>query len=250
MADIGDHTVKRFSTSGQLLTTIGTTGQAGNATSPYQFDHVADIAFAPDNDDGGGDENGFVFISDGDGGENNRVAAFAPVDPTDPTTSYQLMWHFGKFGLAPNNFNSPHSLTIDETRRLWVADRDNKRVSYFGQTPSGETVLGSWNCWLNPTIGGDAVAWGIASYHANSWLAMADGQSSQLLIVAAQFKARTCNVMWRGPVPTGAGGQVHLLDVDQSTGDVYVAVIGTAPNTYAFKYQYTPPPPPPPPSDQ
>jgi hypothetical protein len=41
-------------------------------------------------------------------------------------------------------------------------------------------------------------------------------------------------------IPTGDGGQVHLLDVDQQNGDVYVAVIGVAPNSFVRRFQYSP----------
>ena len=69
VTDTKSHTVNKYdAATGKLLLTLGTAGKSGNGTNPVQFGSVADVAF---------DSSGNLFISDGDGGENNRVMKLA-----------------------------------------------------------------------------------------------------------------------------------------------------------------------------
>lgn len=58
------HTVKQYSTSGKPVQTLGTPGKPGSALIPLQFDQPAEIFV---------DQNGDIYIVDGDGGLNNRL---------------------------------------------------------------------------------------------------------------------------------------------------------------------------------
>jgi len=223
VTDEGDggsgHTVKRFvAATGELLLTLGTAGQNGTGVDPFQFDNVADVAF---------DANGTVFVSDGDGGENNRVSAFAPPD-------YQLLWYFGHAGKSHYDFSSPHSIAVDQLQRVWVADRGNNRVVLYGQSADGPIWLATWTCFF------PSVAWGVSVWRDRSWLIMADGRENALIVadIGSGPAPRRCNIMSRTAIV--GPGQVHLLDVDQHTGDVYVAVIGDSPDTFARRYKYVP----------
>ena len=104
--------------SGKLELVLGTAGQAGNGTFPLQFGNVADVAF---------DTSGALFVSDGDGGVNNRVVKIGASAPT----RYSVIWTAGNGGDVEGNFSSPHSLAYDGSvrgGRLWIADRNHLRV--------------------------------------------------------------------------------------------------------------------------
>lgn len=120
----------KFTTSGELLKTIGTKGyRSDTGVDPTNFSSAAyqqvthgggpfnlptDIAFAP---------SGEMFITDGYG--NARVHKFA----ADGT--YLFSW--GEPGTGPGEFNMPHGVWIDRQGRVLVCDRENDRVQIFSQ---------------------------------------------------------------------------------------------------------------------
>jgi hypothetical protein len=125
ITDTGDHTLRRFNVaSGALEVTLGTAGQAGNGTYPLQFGSVADVAF---------DASGALYVSDGDGGVNNRVLKIGAASEAGGGVGarYAVVWVAGNGGDVAGDFSSPHSLTYESSvrgGRLWVADRNNCRV--------------------------------------------------------------------------------------------------------------------------
>ncbi len=130
--------VLEFTTTGELLRSIGTrgfrsdTGVAPDDFSSKAYQHVTrgggpfnlptDIAFAP---------SGEMFITDGYG--NARVHKFA----ADGT--YLFSW--GEPGRGPGEFNLPHGVWVDREGRVLVCDRENDRVQVFSQ--EGE-YLSTW----------------------------------------------------------------------------------------------------------
>ena len=119
-----------FTTSGQLLRTIGTRGARSDTGVPADhfksdaykyvthggppFNLPTDIAVAA---------SGEMFITDGYG--NARVHKFA-ADGTH-------LFSWGEPGTAPGQFNLPHGVWIDKDGRVLVADRENDRVQVFDQ---------------------------------------------------------------------------------------------------------------------
>jgi sugar lactone lactonase YvrE len=128
VSDIGYHVVRKFSPSGELLTTLGTLGQPGNG--PTHFDQPTDMAV---------DADGSVYVSDGYG--NNRVVQF------DPQGNFVRSW--GKMGTAAGEFSLPHAIALDRNGRLYVADRNNARIQVFDRAGK-----------LNDVIGDVIVPWG------------------------------------------------------------------------------------------
>lgn len=63
------HTIQQYSTWGKLLQVIGTPGKAGSGLNPLQFDQPAEIFV---------EENGDLYVVDGDGGMNNRLLKLTP----------------------------------------------------------------------------------------------------------------------------------------------------------------------------
>src|SRR5437773_11458190 len=73
------------------------------------FKTPTDVVWIPD---------GMIFVSDGYG--NKRVVKF------DKNGKYLMAW--GTPGTGPGQFNTPHSVTTDRNRRVYVSDRANNRI--------------------------------------------------------------------------------------------------------------------------
>jgi 6-bladed beta-propeller len=107
------HQIFKFSNDGKkLLMTLGERDEPGN--DPTHFKRPTDIAWLPD---------GTFFVSDGYG--NSRVVKF------DKNGKFVMTW--GVRGTGNGEFNTPHSITIDRNRRVYVADRANQRIQVFDE---------------------------------------------------------------------------------------------------------------------
>ena len=107
------HQVFKFSTSGELLMTLGEAG----VSDQYHFTAPSDVITAP---------NGDIFVADGHNQDgNNRIVKYS----SDGT----YITHFGETGYGPGQMLGPHALAMAPDGRLFVADRWNKRISIFDQ---------------------------------------------------------------------------------------------------------------------
>jgi len=120
-----------FTTSGELLRTIGVKGfRSLTGVAPDNFKSDAyksvthggapfnlptDIDVAP---------SGELFVTDGYG--NARVHKF--------TADGDHLHSWGEPGTEPGQFNLPHAVWIDRKGRVLVADRENDRVQVFDQS--------------------------------------------------------------------------------------------------------------------
>ena len=124
--------IYKFTTTGELLQTIGTKGYrsdtgAGDMIYGYKilthpggpFNLPTDLAF---------NETGDLFISDGYA--NCQVHRF--------TADGKHLYSWGTPGKGPGQFTLPHGVWIDRRGRVLVADRENDRVQVFAQ--SGEFI--------------------------------------------------------------------------------------------------------------
>jgi len=110
----GDQVFK-FSPDGKVLMTLGKAGVAGDG--PDTFGPPSDVLVAP---------NGDVFVADGHGGNTNaRIVKFSK--------NGKFIKTWGKKGSGPGEFDTPHSLAMDSSGRLFVADRGNSRIQIFDQ---------------------------------------------------------------------------------------------------------------------
>ena len=135
-ADNFDHTVRKFTTDGRLLMTLGDTkhpaetgfklGHSPVCCAAGPFNMVTNAAVAPDGD---------LFVSDGYG--NARVHRFS--------ADGKLKASWGEPGSKPGQFNLPHSIVVDRAGRVFVADRENSRIQIFSS--AGE-LLDIWT-WVN-----------------------------------------------------------------------------------------------------
>ena len=134
-----DHTVKKCSPEGELLMTLGTSGQPSDTgvedmdyrtiqDSAPPFNFPTNVALASD---------GSIYVSDGYG--NARVHKFSPEG--------ELLLSWGEPGSGPGQFNVPHGIAIDKQDKVYVADRENSRIQIF--TSDGE-LLTEWTNVARP----------------------------------------------------------------------------------------------------
>jgi DNA-binding beta-propeller fold protein YncE len=151
--DDGDHTVKVFSPSGELLMTLGTEDEpsdTGFRDANDFFERIASIrrGAGPFNRPTGVTvpDSGEIFVADGYG--NARVHVFGP--------DGNLRRSWGDPGANPGEFRVPHSIHPDDDR-IWVTDRENSRIQIFDA--EGKFVT-EWTDLIRPTdlaIDGDTV---------------------------------------------------------------------------------------------
>ncbi|WP_153795809.1 peptidyl-alpha-hydroxyglycine alpha-amidating lyase family protein [Foetidibacter luteolus] len=110
ITDVGLHQVFKFSHNGKLLMKLGEARVAGNDS--LHFNKPTDIAIASD---------GSFYVSDGYG--NSRIIKFSP------TGKYLFEW--GRGGNKAGEFNIPHGICLDNTGKVYVADRENNRIQQF-----------------------------------------------------------------------------------------------------------------------
>jgi sugar lactone lactonase YvrE len=124
------HQVFKFSPDGKVLMTLGKAGITGDG--PDTFNQPSAVLVAP---------NGDIFVGDGHGGKSNaRVVKFSK----DGT--FIKAW--GKKGVGPGDFETPHALAMDSRGRLFVGDRGNNRIQIFDQDGK---LLGEWKQFGRPS---------------------------------------------------------------------------------------------------
>lgn len=110
LTDIALHQVFKFDHSGKLLLTVGERGVPG--LDGTHFNQPTDVAVASD---------GSFYVSDGYG--NSRVAKFSP--------DGHFLFDWGTKGTEPGQFDLPHSIALDSSGKVYVADRSNRRTQIF-----------------------------------------------------------------------------------------------------------------------
>jgi sugar lactone lactonase YvrE len=122
--------VFKFSPDGRVLMTLGKAGVAGDG--PDTFNQPSDVLVAP---------NGDIFVGDGHGGNSNaRIVKFSK--------DGKFITAWGKKGSGPGEFDTPHSLAMDSSGRLFVADRGNSRIQIFDQDGK---FLAEWKQFGRPS---------------------------------------------------------------------------------------------------
>jgi len=114
-------TVKKFSSDGKLLMTLGKEGVAGDNDSQDLFNAPSYALVAPDDS---------IFVGDGHGmidgkPTNARIVHF--------TKDGKFIKAWGHSGTGAGEFETPHMLAMDSMGRLFVADRGNARIQIFDQ---------------------------------------------------------------------------------------------------------------------
>jgi DNA-binding beta-propeller fold protein YncE len=110
VADINVHQVLKFSPEGALLGRFGVFRRRGWDAS--RFNSPTDIAFGP---------NGEAYVSDGYG--NSRIVRLS--------RDGRYLGEWGSHGTGPGQFRLPHAVAVDRQGRVYVADRENRRIQVF-----------------------------------------------------------------------------------------------------------------------
>ncbi|MBI3683858.1 MAG: hypothetical protein HY235_26080 [Acidobacteria bacterium] len=209
--DDGGHTVMKMTPRGRVLMVLGrfkrsSEAKGGLDESPLarqsgmrglrdeeilRFNRPTDVAFAA---------NGDFYVSDGYG--NSRVVKLAK--------DGRVLKMWGKRGINPGEFNTPHSIAVDRQGRVYVADRENYRIQVFDAEGK---FLQQWTHVGSP--------WGLA-ITPDQTLYMADGYNDRVLKLDLNGKVQGA---FGGPgkLP-GQFFYVHHLSVSPS-GTVYTAEI-------------------------
>ena len=120
--------VLKWDENGRLLMALGKKGVAAESPAGESFVGPTGVAVG---------RNGDVFVTDGHGvakpGLNHRVLKFSK--------DGKFLKAFGRTGSGPGEFHDPHAIAMDSQGRIFVADRQNKRVQVL--SPDGDHVA-SW----------------------------------------------------------------------------------------------------------
>jgi hypothetical protein len=121
--DDGDHSVRKCTTDGKILLTLGVPGKPAPFMSGEPFHRCTHTALSP---------KGEIYVSDGYGN--------ACVHKYTPDGKHIKTW--GEPGTEPGQFNLVHNIVTDEDGWVYVADRENHRVQVFDGNGKYET---QWN---------------------------------------------------------------------------------------------------------
>lgn len=118
--DDGDHSVRKCTTDGKVLMTMGVPGRPAPFMSNEPFHRCTHTALSP---------KGEIYVSDGYG--NSCVHKFSP--------DGKLLQTWGRTGTGPGEFNLVHNIVTDRDGWVYVADRENHRVQVFDGNGRYET---------------------------------------------------------------------------------------------------------------
>lgn len=192
--DVSGHTVTKMSPRGDVLLVLGVRGQAGEwneAGGSRLLNEPNDVAFGP---------SGSVFVVQGHGRAESRVLKF------DRNGTFIRSW--GGRGTGPGQFNLAHSIVVDASNLVYVADRQNRRVQVFDADGAfvKEWKYAGLPCGLY--IGADRRMF------------LASGFSGQILELDADGRARAAT--GQPGKELGQFGEAHYLTFGPN-GEIYVA---------------------------
>ncbi|XP_071390120.1 NHL repeat-containing protein 3-like [Centroberyx affinis] len=209
VTDVGDgpygHCIKQYSPSGKLLQVLGTPGKAGAGFNPVQFDQPAEIFVHG---------SGEIYVVDGDGGMNNRLMKLQ-LQSQEP----EVVWMHGEKGSGMAQFYIPHSVTVDNFLRVWVADRGNKRIQVFN------SVTGDWLGTWGSCFTEDA-PYSVRLTPDGKYFVVVQLNTNQISLLDAPPPGviGQCRVV--SVIQLADDVKPHLVDLDLKTGALYVAEIG------------------------
>lgn len=192
--DVNGHTVTKMSPQGDVLLVLGVKGQAGewdDRAGLHLLNEPNDVAIGPSGD---------IFVVQGHGRGDPRVLKF------DATGRLVTSW--GGKGTGPGQFDLAHSIVIDSRERVYVADRQNRRVQVFDLNG---TFIAEWKYAGLPC--GLYIA-------PNREMYLASGFAGQILKLDANGKPLAAT----GEPGKGLGkfGEAHYLSFGPN-GEIYVA---------------------------
>ena len=193
MVDVAAHKLLTFTPQGRILQVIGRAGvQPGGMDAQDGFNRPTGVAFTRDGD---------YYVSDGY--ENARVVNFG----SDGV--YKSQW--GQKGTADSQFNIVHDVAVDANGRVYVADRENRRVQVFD---AAGKFLTKWTDVGSP--------WGLYYAARENAIYMCDGYNNR--VVKLNTEGQILGVLGSFGKTPGKFDFAHNIAVD-SEGSIYVAEI-------------------------
>jgi len=113
LTDVADFTVRKCNAAGEVLLTLGRSGQSQPSFSGKPFGQCTHVAIDPDDE--------CVFVTDGY--TDGSVHKFTP--------DGRHLFSWGEAGTDPGQFSLPHNVATDRDGYVYVADRHNARVQVF-----------------------------------------------------------------------------------------------------------------------
>ena len=202
MADSNDHTVRKYTTSGELRLTLGTQGETGEPGAPFNRPTRAALS-----------KSGDLFVSDGYG--QDRVHKF--------TGDGDLIISFGEPGKGPGLLNLPHDVTVGDDDRVYVLDRENRRCQVFDLEGG---YITEFEGLRSPN---DMVIDDAGFFH------VVEGWHQEIASVCVMSPDGKIIGRWggRGEGPGYFAGAPHGLWID-SHGDIYVAEVAAEEAIHKF----------------
>ena len=199
------HVVVKFSPEGKVLLTLGKPGVAGDG--PDMFNQPSDVVTAP---------NGDIFVADGHGGTSNaRIVKFSK--------DGKFIKTWGKKGIRPGEFDTPHAIAMDSKGRLFVGDRGNNRIQIFDQDGK---FIAEWAQFARPS--------GVF-IDGNDFIYVADSESNQrrnpgwkrgIRIGSVEDGIVTAFIPDPEPDPDKAGTSAAEGVATDAKGNIYGAEVG------------------------
>ncbi len=187
--DVDGHFVVKLNPQGRVVMVLGRKGQA--ADNRQSFNRPTDVAFAA---------NGDIYVADGY--VNSRVVKFSKEG------KYLLEW--GKKGTGDGEFNLVHAVAVDAKGRVYVGDRENRRLQIFD---ANGKFLAQWKQAGSP--------WGL-EITPDQRLFVADGYANRVLMLNLDGQVLG-SLGGPGKMP-GEFAFVHAVAVSKG-GDIYTAEI-------------------------
>jgi len=198
VTDVADHVVMKLDRDGNELMTLGSRGQNGEwdeAAGNRLFDQPNDIAL---------DSTGNVYVAQGHGPGEPRVLKFSP--------DGEFLAQWGSRGYGPGQFHVAHSIDIDESNTIYVADRENMRIHRYD---TAGNFLGDWMF--------EAMVCAI-HLHDDGYMYITTGFDGQLARV--DMTGRVLGAIGRPGRGNGEFGEAHGLTLDQND-NVYISDVIT-----------------------
>jgi DNA-binding beta-propeller fold protein YncE len=119
ITDVSRHLVMKFNPAGELVLTLGIDGVSGcDNRHFFQPTHVCVLP------------SGEFFVTDGYG--NSRIVKF--------NARGECLLEWGRRGIVPGEFHTPHVITCGADGLLYVTDRENDRIQVFDANGNVQAV--------------------------------------------------------------------------------------------------------------
>jgi hypothetical protein len=211
VADSVTHLVSRFTLDGKLEREWGTRDMPGATFYGEPFNQPTGVAFGP---------SGCMYVSDGYG--NFKVQKFAP------DGSFLKSW--GKPGTGPGEFSLVHNLDVGPDERVYVCDREGRRVQIFDEEGRYITEWNGLRLPVDVNVKGDLV---YVLEEGNDWDTSGGTKYGPSGVTIFSRDGKILSRWKNGERGTGGMYNIHGIAVD-SDDNIYATQIYDGRSTVAY----------------